>query len=192
MKCREKVMLEDIKKYKWSLAFITLLICIKIIIVPIFAWQDEQLSAIGLLKKQYVRIENVLNNRQQIEEYATSLSQSLAAQDKLFLKTVNPATFQLEQQQWLEEKIRVHDLKIDNIGWAPSQVLEENNLVTHNVQLNIDGKTSNVIAFIQRLQAQPNYIAVQAFNISFKSQRELNLGTGRVRLNLIFYRRDKY
>jgi hypothetical protein len=183
-------MLQEIKKYKLALSLIALLLSIKFVFVPIFEWQDEKLLEVGLLQKQVSRIHNVLDNRQEIERYAESLSRSLQQKASLFLSTSNVSTFQLEQQQWLEKKIKEFGLKANNIGWSPSQTFEGINLVAHNMQVNLNGNTSSIVEFIQELQKQQNYIAIQAFNISFKQQSNLNLGSGRMRLNLIIYRQE--
>jgi hypothetical protein len=181
-------MMQEIRQHKLALSLIALLISIKFIIVPIFSWQDAQLLELQLLQKQNSRIDNVLDHRQEIEDYGASLADALAASADLFLTSNNVATFQLEQQQWLEEKIKEHDLEANNIGWSPPQEYTQSNLVAHKVQLNIDGKTGNILAFMQALQAQAHYIEVSAFSLRFKGQNAQSLGSGRNRLNLIFYR----
>jgi hypothetical protein len=184
-------MMQDIKKHKIALSLIALLLIIKFVFVPVFEWQNETLLEVDLLQKQVSRIDNVLNNRQEIESYGDSLANSLAFSSELFLVSSDVSTFELEQQQWLELKIGEYELIAKNIGWSPSQKHAGSNLVAHNVQLNIDGNTSNIIKFIQDLQSQKYYIGVQAFNIRFKSQSGQSLGTGVTRLNLIFYRQEE-
>ncbi|MFQ3189628.1 MAG: 5-formaminoimidazole-4-carboxamide-1-beta-D-ribofuranosyl 5'-monophosphate synthetase [Paraglaciecola sp.] len=184
-------MIQEFKKHKMALSLIAILISIKYVLIPIFDWQDEQHVEVNLLQKQVSRINRVLHNSQEIEDYSVLLKNTLATSETLFLSAIDSSTFELEQQQWLEGKLKQYELDANNIGWTPPQQYVDSKLLGHNVQLNIDGKTSNVIAFIQELQSQNHYIEIQAFNISFKRQSNLKLGTGRTRLNLVFYRREQ-
>lgn len=181
-------MMQEIKKHKMALSLIALLVSIKFILIPILEWQDEQLVEISLLEKQTSRIDKVLDNKQQIEDYSARLKNTLASSEQLFLLASDSSAFELAQQQWLESKLKQYDLDANNIGWTPPYQDADSKLQGHNVQLNIDGKTTNIIAFIQDLQSQLHYIEIQAFNISLKRQSNLRLGTGRTRLNLVFYR----
>jgi hypothetical protein len=180
--------MQAFKQYQLHLTLVAILLSLKFVVVPLFEWQDQQLLEIQLLNNKINRIDNVLNNRAQILEHQSALKQMLADNSNVFFKTDTSTTFQLEQQQWLENKIKQHELDVSNIGWAPQQTLEEFNLTAHLVQLNIDGKSNKVFKFLQELQAQKKYIAIQAFSVNFKSQNASNLGSARVRLNLAFYR----
>jgi len=180
--------MQAFKQYQVQLSFIALLVIIKFVIIPVFDWQDEQLIEIQLLQKKISRIDGVLENRGEIEQYRNQLEKLLADTDDVFLTSGNVATFQLEQQQWLEDKIKLHGLDVSNIGWSPQQTQAKFNVTAHNVQLNVDGKTIQIMSFLQDIQAQKNYIAIQAFSFNFKRQEKLNLGSASVRLNLVFYR----
>ncbi|WP_340676890.1 hypothetical protein [Paraglaciecola sp.] len=180
--------MQAFKQYQLHLTFVAVLLAIKFVILPLFDWQDQQLLEIQLLNNKINRIDNVLKNRNQILEHKSALELMLADNESVFFNSDSLATFQLEQQQWLENKIKKYELDVGNIGWSPQQTLAEFDLTAHFVQLNVDGRGNNIFRFIQELQADKHYVGVQAFNVNFKRQNKLNLGAARVRLNLVFYR----
>ncbi len=183
--------MEELKQHKFALSFIGLLVIARFIILPLLEWQDGMMTDISLLKNKSERIDNVLAGRDQTSQYLQDLQKIVRQRDKLFLPIENDSSFQLQRQQWLEQKMAEHNLTMNNIGWLPSQPQEEVDVRIFSAQLNLKGKTVDVIAFIQDIQSQTNYIAVQSLNMGLRFHSDGNIGNAQTRLNLRFHGRKR-
>jgi hypothetical protein len=184
-------MIEEIRKHKTLLIVVALLVVLKIVVLPILAWQDSLLVESSLLQNKKARIERLFASETRTDEYAAELNARIKQAETVFLQVTEKAKFQLERQQWLEAKLSLYSLQSNNFGWAPVQFIPELDLISQSAQLSMSGKTSDIVSFMRDLQTQAFYISIEGFALNLSGQRDENLGKGQFRLNLTFYGQGK-
>lgn len=182
--------LQELRRHKLALSVIAVLVVIKFLLVPLMEWQEQKVSEIALLESKQNRMQQIFSNQQQLESYQLRLQQRLQEAQRYFLPLKDDSAFQLEQQKWLEARVNEHELKLSNIGWSPKLDMPELNAAVFRAQLSLEGRTLDVINFLQHLHSQSHYIEVRDMTINYSRQTARKLGRARVRLNLGFPARE--
>jgi len=177
--------LQELKKHAVLLFIVALLLLFKVLIIPVFEWQNTELAEIKLLDKRKDKISNVL------AEYDDNISKSDALVTELdkiepILFTFQPESeFKLTQQKMLEVLIKKHRLNTQNMGWLTSSLLPNLLITRYPIKMNMTGQHSDLINFIAALEVNKKLIEIADFNMSLKGQRGESLGqiTSSVTLN---------
>lgn len=177
----------ELKKHTFLLSIIALLLIIKIIIVPVFEWQNELITDIVLLVKKQNKIENVLSQYEKNKKQNELLSMELSKTQQLLFPNQSETDFKLTQQKMLEALLAKHNMKSQNMGWQTYSVLSELSATRYPIKMNITGKHSNLINFVSDIENNKPLIELNSFNVSFKGQREQNLGRITASLTLYLY-----
>lgn len=179
----------DLKQPKHQLAFgaIAILLLLKFLLVPLFDWQNQQLSNITNLQKRVSKSQNVITNQSQISQSQQRITAQLKAINSLFIDYKNDAEFKLAMQQQIEQRLASNQLQINNSSWLPTIAVANDQLMRHQLRLNIKGTLLNVKNFITVLESAPPQVALKTFNINIKGQSSEQLGYTNGTIDLAFY-----
>jgi len=177
----------ELKKHALPLTIIVLLLIAKMIIVPIFDWQNALVAEITLLEKRQNKITHVLGKHSHNEQENNELTIELDKLTTIFFPLQTEADFKLTQQKMLESIMAKHTLKSQNIGWQTAKILPEISAIRYPIKMSIEGKHINLINFISDIETSTQHLEIIDFNVSFKGQREKGLGRVTGSLTLYLY-----
>jgi len=181
----------ELKKHAMLLSFMAILIIAKLVIMPVFDWQNNQLKKIVLLEKKQQKISEVLTGQSTTQALNIQLSKINKQGDGLFFAYQDESAFKLKQQKKLEGLLAEYDLKSERIAWQVTIEIGELMLKRYQVQIGLKGKTNKIIKLMMALESNDKRIEVKGFNVSFKGQRDKNLGQITGKLTLQLYAKNK-
>lgn len=174
-------------KHKLAFGLLATLLLLKFLLVPLFDWQNEQLSNITNLQKRASKSQNVITNQSQITQSQQRITAQLNAINSLFIGYKNDAEFKLAMQQQIEQSLANNQLQINNSSWLPSINVANEQLMRHQLRLSIKGTLLNFKNFITLLESTPPQVALKTFNINLKGQNSEQLGQVEGTIELAFY-----
>ncbi|MDN3484899.1 GspMb/PilO family protein [Pseudoalteromonas sp. APC 3224] len=179
----------DLKQPKHQLALgaLVILIALKFLIVPLFDWQNSQLAQLANLQKRAVKSQNVIVNQSQINQAQQTINAQLKAVNSLFVDYQRESEFKLAMQQQIEQTIANNQLQINTSSWLPSITVASNQLIRHQLRLNLKGKMRDFINFITLLESKTPKAELKSLNINLKGQKSDGLGNMSGSLELAFY-----
>lgn len=179
----------DLKQPKHQLALgaLVILIALKFLIVPLFDWQNSQLAQLANLQKRAVKSQNVIVNQIQINQAQQTINAQLEAVNSLFVDYQRESEFKLAMQQQIEQTIANNQLQINTSSWLPSITVANNQLIRHQLRLNLKGKMRDFINLITLLESKTPKAELKSLNINLKGQKSDGLGNMSGSLELAFY-----
>jgi len=174
-------------KHKLALGLLATLLLLKLLLLPLFDWQNEQLSNITNLQKRASKSQSVITNQSQISQSQQRITAQLNAINSLFIDYKNDAEFKLAMQQQIEQSLASNQLQINNTSWLPSILVANEQLMRHQLRLNIKGTLLNFKNFITLLESTPPQAELKTFNINIKGQNSEQLGRVDGTIELAFY-----
>lgn len=179
----------DLKQPKHQLALgaLVILIALKFLIVPLFDWQNSQLAQLANLQKRAVKSQNVIVNQSQINQAQQTINAQLKAVNSLFVDYQRESEFKLAMQQQIEQTIANNQLQINTSSWLPSITVANNQLIRHQLRLNLKGKMRDFINLITLLESKTPKAELKSLNINLKGQKSDGLGNMSGSLELAFY-----
>ncbi|TMP66225.1 hypothetical protein CWB76_18550 [Pseudoalteromonas sp. S1609] len=179
----------DLKQPKHQLALgaLVILIALKFLIVPLFDWQNSQLAQLANLQKRAVKSQNVIINQSQINQAQQTINAQLKAVNSLFVDYQRESEFKLAMQQQIEQIIANNQLQINTSSWLPSITVANNQLIRHQLRLNLKGKMRDFINLIILLESKTPKVELKSLNINLKGQNNESLGRVEGTVELAFY-----
>ena len=179
----------DLKQPKHQLALgaLVILIVLKFLIVPLFDWQNSQLAQLANLQKRAVKSQNVIINQSQINQAQQTINAQLKAVNSLFVDYQRESEFKLAMQQQIEQTIANNQLQINTSSWLPSITVANNQLIRHQLRLNLKGKMRDFINLITLLESKTPKAELKSLNINLKGQNNESLGRVEGTVELAFY-----
>ena len=179
----------DLKQPKHQLALgaLVILIALKFLIVPLFDWQNSQLAQLANLQKRAVKSQNVIVNQSQINQAQQTINAQLKAVNSLFVDYQRESEFKLAMQQQIEQTIANNQLQINTSSWLPSITVANNQLIRHQLRLNLKGKMRDFINLITLLESKTPKAELKSLNINLKGQNNESLGRVEGTIELAFY-----
>lgn len=174
-------------KHQLALAALVLLVSLKFIVVPLIDWQNTQLAQLANLQKRAVKSQNVIINQSQINQAQQTINAQLEAINELFVNTQREGEFKLAMQQQIEQTIANNQLQINTSSWLPSIAVANNQLIRHQLRLNLKGKMRDFINLITLLESKTPKAELKSLNINLKGQKTDELGNMSGSLELAFY-----
>lgn len=174
-------------KHQLALGVLVILIALKFLIVPLFDWQNSQLAQLANLQKRAVKSQNVIINQSQINQAQQTINAQLKAVNSLFVNYQREGEFKLAMQQQLEQTIAKNQLQINTSSWLPSIAVANNQLIRHQLRLNLKGKMRDFISLIILLESQTPKAELKSVNINLKGQNNKSLGRVEGIIELAFY-----
>lgn len=174
-------------KHKLALGLLATLLLLKLLLLPLFDWQNEQLSNITNLQKRASKSQSVITNQGQISQSQQRITAQLNAINSLFIDYKNDAEFKLAMQQQIEQSLASNQLQINNTSWLPSILVANEQLMRHQLRLNIKGTLLNFKNFITLLESTPPQAELKTLNINIKGQNSEQLGRVDGTIELAFY-----
>lgn len=174
-------------KHKLALGLLATLLLLKLLLLPLFDWQNEQLSNITNLQKRASKSQSVITNQGQISQSQQRITAQLNAINRLFIDYKNDAEFKLAMQQQIEQSLASNQLQINNTSWLPSILVANEQLMRHQLRLNIKGTLLNFKNFITLLESTPPQAELKTLNINIKGQNSEQLGRVDGTIELAFY-----
>lgn len=174
-------------KHQLALAALVLLLSLKFIVVPLIDWQNTQLAQLANLQKRAVKSQNVIINQSQINQAQQTINAQLEAINELFVNTQREGEFKLAMQQQIEQTIANNQLQINTSSWLPSIAVANNQLIRHQLRLNLKGKMRDFINLITLLESKTPKAELKSLNINLKGQKTDALGNMSGSLELAFY-----
>lgn len=174
-------------KHKLALGLLATLLLLKLLLLPLFDWQNEQLSNITNLQKRASKSQSVITNQSQISQSQQHITAQLNAINSLFIDHKNDAEFKLAMQQQIEQSLASNQLQINNTSWLPSILVANEQLMRHQLRLSIKGTLLNFKNFITLLESTPPQAELKTLNINIKGQSSEQLGRVDGTIELAFY-----
>ncbi len=174
-------------KHQLALAALVLLVSLKFIVVPLIDWQNTQLAQLTNLEKRAAKSQNVIANQGQISQSQQSINAQLEAINELFVNTQREGEFKLAMQQQLEQTVASNQLQINTSSWLPSIAVANNQLIRHQLRLNLKGKMRDFINLITLLESKTPKAELKSLNINLKGQNNKSLGRVEGTIELAFY-----
>ena len=174
-------------KHQLALAALVLLVSLKFIVVPLIDWQNTQLAQLTNLEKRAAKSQNVIANQGQINQAQQTINAQLKAVNSLFVDYQREGEFKLAMQQQLEQTVASNQLQINTSSWLPSIAVANNQLIRHQLRLNLKGKMRDFITLITHLESQTPKAELKSLNINIKGQKTDALGNMSGSLELAFY-----
>lgn len=174
-------------KHQLALGVLVILIALKFLIVPLFDWQNSQLAQLANLQKRAVKSQNVIINQSQINQAQQTINAQLKAVNSLFVDYQRESEFKLAMQQQIEQTIANNQLQINTSSWLPSITVANNQLIRHQLRLNLKGKMRDFISLIILLESQTPKAELKSVNINLKGQNNKSLGRVEGIIELAFY-----
>jgi hypothetical protein len=179
----------DLKQPKHQLALgaIAILLLLKFMLVPLFDWQNQQLSNLVNLQKRASKSHSAIINQTQMAVKQQHITAQLTAINELFVEHKNEAEFKLAMQQQIEQTIATHQLQINNSSWLPSIAVANAQLMRHQLRLSIKGQMLNFKSLVTLLESSTPKAELKTFNINLKGQNSERLGQVDGTIELAFY-----
>lgn len=183
----------ELKQHTLLLAFITLLLLAKFIIVPIYAWQDQQLADISLLEKKQAKISAVLTAQDKVTQLNKALDSALKQSENLIFPYQEDAKFKLNQQKTLETLLSKFNLTVQHVGWQAVRSKDHSQFTSYPILIRFSGKTDQVVQFLAAAEMNTQRIEVNELNFTLKGQKANALGriTGSITLMLFMEKTPK-
>jgi hypothetical protein len=179
--------MELFKRQPLLVGLLVLLLSIRLVIVPIFDWQNQSLEQTKSLQKKHQKTQVAILREDDNQAQSKKLEVQNTAIHALFFAAGSEAKFKLERQQWLEMLLVRHNFKANNIGWMNSVKVQNAELIKHSLQLGFQGQTINIPTFQSEVENTTEWIEIEGFNTVFVNQNDLELGQVRANYQLNFY-----
>lgn len=162
--------MDEIKKYKTLLLILTGLLLAKFVIVPVLAWQDNIILENKNIQKRLNKAKSLLSNNEQLVAQSNELNETVSNLEKAVFKATPEAEFKLAQQKKLESIVKKNNLKLMNFGWQIISTDEDLNIKRFQIQLSLNGNTTDIIRFMAELEALEQHVDFSDFNIAPKKR----------------------
>lgn len=176
----------ELKQHALLLSFVAVLLVLKLIILPVFQWQDAMLADIRLLEKKILKINQVLSDETEHSKFNQNLTSELAKANDIFFPKLSESAFKLKHQKMLASMLDKNKLTATNVGWQVTAQFDELAMKRYQLQIHLQGQTINIVNFMSELESFPQRIRVIDFYLALQGQKLDNAGqvNGWIKLNL--------
>ena len=168
--------MNELKKHRFLLALITLLLVIKFIIVPLMEWQDSMVIDLKAKEKKLAKIEKVLSEQSVVTADREKLELMLDNTEKLFFATQAESVFKLNQQQAFEKLLTKHQITTVNFSWEAKTELTPLKLIRYQIKTRLDGQFENLVSLYVDLENSKPWLQINDFNLSTSGNVDNSLG----------------
>jgi len=179
--------MNELKKHAVLLSVLSLLLLVKFIYVPIVDWQNALYLNLQQQEKKLTKIDKVLKQKDKVTQANAQLDKLLAIKTSVFFSQAQESKFQLAQQKMIESLFEKNNVKVTKFAWRKTQQLVTLSANHYKVQVNIKGKTSDLVQLMSAVEHYTPYIEVSDFSLKVQRQKNLLLGTVSGNLTLHLY-----
>lgn len=179
--------MKDLKQHTPALLVIVVLVIARFIVVPLLDWQDNTLAEQKLLERKVYKANQLLNHKEQLIEQQALVESAIAKLTPLFYRPEDIDAFKLAEQQKIEEQLNTQSLASKRIGWQTLYQLPGTTIRRLDLEYNFEGEGSQVLQYLLELERDQHLIQTPEFSLSFRGQRE-----GQVGIISVFIRRSYY
>jgi hypothetical protein len=151
-------------------------------------WQNEIILSNNVIAKRLIKVERVLSNQSQSENFLLTFSKYNNDIKKLFYINTSLTNFKLKIQQKIESELDQHSLNIKNFGWQQQQIVSDMNIEKIEFKIRFSGSLVDVISFMSKLEAQENLFDITGFNLDIQAQNKERLGRVSGSVKIAVYR----
>lgn len=180
-------MIEQLKQHKLLLVLIAVLTFMKFILVPMYTWQNEELSRSLLLNKQLEKTESAISTQNDTQVKLEEINRLIESSNELFHVVEDINTFQLNVQKNIQNRAEQHRLTVLSVGWLQSLKVESLNSEQYNLNLLLKGRSSEFLSFVAELETLKPKIQINTFDLQLRGATESDMGTVEAKVQLIFY-----
>ncbi|ATC93395.1 hypothetical protein [Pseudoalteromonas tunicata] len=168
--------MSELKKHAPLLAIALFLVILKFFFVPVFEWQERELSEQKLTLRKIEKSNSLLENKEQLIELKGKLQAELSEISTFFYPYMEESRFKLEQQKIIEAQLNQYQLTSKRLGWLVNY--EETNpaIIKLDLEYSFEGEGSQVFSYLLQLSADPKVHVISKLNLGFRGQRPGNLG----------------
>lgn len=179
--------MNELNKHPIAIGLIAILLCFKIIFIPIIDWQDQKLAKLALLDKKIDKINYLLSNEDVIEQQSQEIEIRLNDVSERFFPAQNGDKFKLEQQKLIESHLKQYELSITNIGWKNRSDVSGVPLKAFRIEYGVSGKTVKVIDYLLSITNQEPMVELTGLTFKFRKQSIGKLGSVSARIRQEYY-----
>lgn len=169
------------------IGFLTVLLAIRFLIMPIFDWQTETVERLAIDEKRLDKLETSGENLPLLQGQFQLIQKVSDGLDEIVHTLSSEQQFKLEQQQKLENLLEQYNLSSLRFGWSESISLSEQGADMYRAQIQLKGKLSDFIPLHLELESNSPVIQVSGLEVRLDRQTRTQLGTATIDLELSFY-----
>lgn len=176
-----------IKQKPHLVVLLALLLVAKLVIMPIYEWQNNQLTELKLLQNQVSKADYAIANRELYQQKADQLHQQWqSAKQRLFAYQPESA-FKLEQQKKIEKLVTDLGLNVVGAGWLQTKSSTAYGLSEYRMKLTVKGDGVKLPLLTLAIESGEQWIAIEDFNISLRRQGKTAIGDVNGQFTLVYF-----
>lgn len=176
-----------IKEKPYLILLLALLLVAKLVILPIYEWQNSQLTELQLLKNQVSKADYAIANRELYLQKSDQLEQQWHnAKQRLFAYQPESA-FKLEQQKNIEKLVTDLGLNVVGAGWLQTKNITDYGLSEYRMKLTVKGDGVKLPLLTLTIESGEQWIAIEDFNISLRRQGKTSIGEANGQFTLVYF-----
>lgn len=183
--------MNDLKKHKYALSFILLLVLLKFVLLPWYEWQNSLSASNKLLSSKVEKSELLIENAEQIKTAIDSQGSQLKELASFFYNSDSNDQVKLEIQKQLENQLKVFELQKNSIGWQNTYRYPEYPVKKHLLSVSFSGDTYQAIQFLLMLSKSKKINEYENFSFNLLRQQEGGLGRVNVTMRIAFFELTK-
>lgn len=166
----------ELKKHALLLSLLSLLLCVKFVLLPIYQWQEGKLHTVQMLQKKQQKVANILQFKNEEREKYITLKDNVAKGESIFFPYQKESDFKLAQQKLIENLLVKNKVTASNIGWQVTSPLPEYKTINYQLKLQFSGKHLDVVNLIYSFEKNAQRIEIADFNLNIQGQSGDKLG----------------
>lgn len=141
------------------------LLALKVIVFPVFEWQDETRAHVMKLQKNLGRLKNLETNRTQLETMQKEWTKRLDGVYDLFYNDMqSPEALQLEFQKELGQIASKSGISVQNTEWL--YVNQTENILQTPIKMSFQANLDQFYDFLYRIEHHPLFFSVGIFQLT--------------------------
>lgn len=120
------------------------LAAIQFIVLPLLAYQTEQIESLTLVERRLGRSENLVAQLDVLQLQATKLNESAQNEFDKFPSAANATVFRLEVQDQIQRTVTAAGGQVSLFSWIAQPSASSSEMIVQQARLTIDGTFSSI------------------------------------------------
>lgn len=179
---------------KRLLAFLAVLLTVKIIILPIVDWQNEQVEILRGHEKRIGKAKAIIEEQQALQKALEDSESVLSAVEKQFPRFINSEVFRLETQKRFEVSVADNGLEIQQVLWRDNEDVQvSGNLYRAKLSLRMYGELNHFLQWQLALEQNQLGNQVKGLALQLRGATTESAGNfkGLVSFDVYYFRGNK-
>lgn len=154
------------------------LLLIKLILMPWFAWQNKQVQQIGSIEKQLQKGLQLVGEQQTLTDNIATLQSAYRTNSALVASAEkNLLDYQLKIQKDIEKLMATLELSSRSVSWLSPVLVGE--LEEHRMEISLSGSLKNYIQFMIDIEQIQPKLTIDEFRSNISQMKPMQNKLGR-------------